>query len=415
MSAIADRVARSSGFPSTRSAAFRLPIWSLVLGSRVLVLFAGTWGALFAPQVAGWQRLDPQSISSSMGSLGNVLGAAAVRWDAISYINLSQHGYTSGHSTVYFPLYPMLISALTPVTGSPVVAGVLVSLVALAIGLELIHRLTRWQLGTKVADTTVLLLAFAPFSFVFSAVYPAALLLACAAGTFYLARQERFVLASVVAACGAVTHIDGILLIAPLALMYWNSRGRPHSLRELWSPQLPALALPAASLAGFFIYLHALGYGWLAPIANQNMANTGRTLLGPPLTVLDSLRDTFVELDQSLHGTNLALGGVFPPAAQNVFYLVALGLAVLAVHSVWRRLPMEYALFGLLAIIVCTSSAVSMEPLKGFDRYMLPIFPLTIGAAAWLEHRRLTTIALTASAVLLVFYTIEFTRWVSVF
>ena len=56
-----------------------------------------------------------------------------------------------------------------------------------------------------------------------------------------------------------------------------------------------------------------------------------------------------------------------------------------------------------------------MEPLKGFDRYMLPMFPLWIGAAAWLQERRLMPIVLTITTVLLVFYTVEFTRWISVF
>ncbi|MGH2872905.1 MAG: mannosyltransferase family protein [Solirubrobacteraceae bacterium] len=350
-----------------------------------------------------------------MGKVGNVLGAASVRWDAIGYLTVAQHGYTSANSTVLFPLYPMLIRALTPEGASPIIAGVLISVGAFAIGLDLLHRLTRWQLGKRIADVTVLLIAFGPVSFVFSAAYSTSLLFACAVGMFYLARQQRFALASVVAACATLTHVQGIVLVVPLVYMYWKDRGCQRDLRGLWSPTLPALALPPLALGGFFTYMQLQGWGWLAPITNQNYAYAGRTLVGPPLVLLQTLRDTLIELNQTFHGTALPSGGVLSPGTQNVIYLAMLALAVLALITVWRRLPREYALYGALAILVCTSSAVAVEPLKGFDRYMLPVFPIWIGAACWVENRGLTSVVLTGSSVLLVFYTIDFTRWISVF
>ncbi|MDE3131726.1 MAG: hypothetical protein KGL16_11290 [Acidobacteriota bacterium] len=393
----------------------RITVWQAVLYSRVVVVAAGMWGAQLAVKVPGWQRFDPHGISIGMGPLGNLLGAASVRWDAISYIGLAEHGYTSARESVYYPLYSILIRLVMFVVGSPVIAGVLVSLGAFAIGLELIHRLARWHLGTRVADATVLLMAFSPFSFVFSAVYSASLLMACAVGAFYLARQGRFVLAAVVATCAALARVEGILLLGPLALMYWNSRGRPRNLSGLWSGSLAALALPVLALGGFLTYLHQQGWGWLAPFTNQNPVNTGRSLVGPPLALAESVRDTGVELIQQLHGTTLVSDGVLVPAAQNVFYLGVLAVAILGLISAWRLLPKEYVLFGALAIIVFTSSAVAMEPLKGIDRYMLPIFPLWIGVAAWAEKRGLMPLVMALSSVMLVFYTVEFTRWVSVF
>lgn len=393
----------------------RITVWQAVVYSRIVVVAAGMWGAQLAVKIPGWQKYDPLGISTSMGSLGNLLGAASVRWDAISYIGLAEHGYSSAHATAYYPLYSVLIRALMFVVGSPVIAGVLISLAAFAIGLELVHRLVRWHLGSRVADATVLLIAFSPFSFVFSAVYSASLLFACAAGTLYLARQGRFALAAVVAACAALAHVEGIVLAGPLALMYWNSRGRPRSLRGMWSPSLAALPLPLLALGGFLTYLHSQGWGWFAPFTNQTFVNTGRTLVGPPLVLFQTARDTGAELIQSVHGAPLPTGGVFTPPAQNVFYLAVLAVAILGLISAWRLLPKEYALFGLLAIVVFTSSAVAWEPLKGIDRYVLPIFPLWIGIAAWAEKRGLVPLLMAASSVMLVFYTVEFTRWVSVF
>jgi hypothetical protein len=50
-------------------------------------------------------------------------------------------------------------------------------------------------------------------------------------------------------------------------------------------------------------------------------------------------------------------------------------------------------------------------PLEAFDRYMLPIFPLWIGAAAWVEKQRILRPLLLLSVVALVFYTVMFARW----
>jgi hypothetical protein len=173
--------------------------------------------------------------------------------------------------------------------------------------------------------------------------------------------------------------------------------------------------LPVLALSCFFAYMHGRGYGWLAPITNQNFANAGRTLEGTPLVLIHTLKDIVTGLGQVIQGTALPRGEPWAPGIENVVFLAAFGAAVAALVAAWRYLPREYVLFGAVAIILCSSSAVEFEPLKGFDRYMMPIFPLWIGAAAWLERRRLMPYVLAISAVMLVFETMEFTRWVSVF
>jgi hypothetical protein len=407
-------MAKRRRWPPASGTGLRISVWQAVVLSRLLVLAAGSAGALFTRPLPGWQLYDPFRLSKSLGPIGNVLAAAVVRWDSVGYVTLAEHGYQHAQSTVLFPLYPILIHCLTPLVGSPVIAGVLISLSAFGVGLVLVHRLAREQLGAGVADTTVLLLAFAPWSFVFSADYTTSLLLMCGAATFYLAQRDHFVLACVAAAAAAVTHVQGILLVAPLAVIYWKSRGRTFELRRLWSPSALALALPPLALAIFFLYMHARGWGWFAPITNQNAQNASRTFVGPLTTVFDSFKDAFIGVHESL-GSGAPPTGGFGPGPQNMIYLVVLGIAILGLGNSWHRLPREYTLFALLAILVCTSSAVALEPLKGFDRYMLPIFPLWIGAAGWISERRVTAAVLAVSITLLIVETIQFTRWVSVF
>lgn len=394
--------------------ALPIRLWQAVLLSRLLVLLAGAVAALATRPVAGWQSMDAHRLSTSLGAVGNVLGAAVVRWDSIANVNVAAHGYTSAASTTRFPLYPLLIRALTPFAGSPVLAGALISVAAFAVGLLLIHRLAREYVGTHVADRTVLLLALSPWSFVFSADYTTALLLACSAAAFYLAQRRHFAWACVAAAAAAVTQVQGILLVAPLAIIYWKQNGRTFDPRRLWSPRLLALALPPLTLGTFFLYLKGRGFGWLAPIANQDAIHFARHLIGPPATIFYAFKDAFVGLHDQLMGTAPPTGGL-PLGTQNCIYLAVLAITLLAMVETWRRLPREYAVYALLAILVCSSSAVTLEPLKGFDRYMLPIFPLWIAAAAWISQRRVTSAVLLLSSVMLMVDTFQFTRWITVF
>ena len=392
----------------------RIPLWQAVIVSRVLVLVSGAIGALSTSAVPGWQNFDPGRVSTSFGAVGNVLAAPVVRWDGVAYLSIAAHGYTTARSTVSFPLYPMLIRILTPGFVSPVIAAVVISLSAFAVALTLIHRLARELVGRRTADTTVLLLSFAPWSFVFSAAYTASLLLMLTAATFYLARRGRFELACLAAAGATVTHVQGILLVVPLAIIYWKDCGRSFDPRRLCTPRGLALALPPLALGGFLLYMHLRGFGWLAPITNQNMETTGRALIGPPATIFNAVKDALIGLRDELNGTVPPTGGL-PLGTQNCIYLVVLLIVLLALANTWRRLPLEYAVFSLLAILLCTSSAVTMEPLKGLDRYMLPIFPLWIGAAAWISERRVMTAVMSLSCAMLMVETIQFTRWVSVF
>jgi hypothetical protein len=294
---------------------------------------------------------------------------------------------------------------------------VLISCVAFLVALVLLHRLTHDELGEGPARTTVLLLAFAPLSFFFTAVYTESLFLALLVGSFYLGRRGHFVWAGLVAAAATLTHVEGILLVAPLAFMYWQREGRSLNPRLLWSWGAAALALPAVALVSFCIYLHGLGYAWLAPVTSANTSNYGRSLVGPPIMLWRALTAAVAGLAQTVHGyapVQPTLDGPFAPGFQNLVSFVILAIAVTAWLAVWRRLPREYAILAGLFLIVITSSAVVGRPLESFDRYTLCVFPLWMGAAAWLEQHRLSQRTLWLSSGLLVFYVVEFARWVFV-
>jgi hypothetical protein len=412
MSTIASRLERRAATTASLGG-IRIATWTAVVGSRLLALGAGAVGALSGPE-AGFRQFDPSGISVSLGRVGNALAASTDRWDAIHYLAIAQHGYTNAISTAYFPLYPLLIRTVGWLTGSDVVAGVLISVFAFAVALILLNRLVREELDERVANATILLLAFAPLSFFFTAIYTESLFLALSVGTFYLARHDRPALASLTAVAATLTHIEGILLLIPLAFCLWERRGRTLRIRRLVRWDVLLLAPPMLALVGLMAYLHAKGFGWLAPVTNQTNGAWHHQFTGPVIGVIRAVDAGVSGLWRTLHGvppvSRLSPYALTMPF-QGFVYLVVLTICIASLFQVWQRLPKVYAIYSALFLITITSSPIQGDPLHSFDRYVLPLFPLWVGAAAWLQQRRLLKPAIELSAVLLLFYTFQFGRW----
>ena len=126
--------------------------WRALWSSRLLVWVAGM-GTLvafgFGPVRSAF---NPPGVTRGFGWLGDRLAAPAARWDAAWYLVIAHFGYRPDLSaftssrTAFFPLYPLGLSAIAHLGVPLVLAGVLLSLGALAIALYGIHRLTTLEL-----------------------------------------------------------------------------------------------------------------------------------------------------------------------------------------------------------------------------------------------------------------------------
>jgi hypothetical protein len=378
------------------------------LVSRALVLAAGISGALSLPRLHGWWAFDPTRISSHLGSLGNVLAAPAVRWDSIHYLAIAQHGYQRAPDAVFFPLYPLLVHTLGLLMGSEVAAAVSISAVSFAVALTLLHRLVEFELGRRAADATVLLLAFAPVSFFFSAVYTESLFLALSVGSLYAARRGHLARASLLAALAAGTRVTGVLLVIPLAVEYLRVRRRVGR-DAAW------MALVPAALLGYLGYVAVRGFGLLAPYMQQTTTDHGHGAGGPVATVAAAVHSAASGLGAIvIHGGSVygaGLGSGLSYAAKSVLLMAVLVVALVALRATLRRLPLAYGAYAAVALLVCVWSPVNEQPLLSLDRYTLTIFPLWMAAGAWLSERRLTWPTVAACVPLLALWTLQFAAW----
>src|SRR5258705_4766249 len=211
--------------------------WRALWSSRLLVWLAAVGTLLaFGPGPVR-TAFNPVGLTRGLGWLGNLLAAPAARWDAAWYMVIARYGYRpdlgpfTSPRTAFFPLYPLGLRAIATVGAPLVIAGVLLSLLALALALYGIHRLTTLELargglaaigagGGDIARLAVVLTAFAPMAFFFSAVYSESLYLALSVGLFWSARQGRWALVGVLGGLAAATRSTGLVLALPAAILY---------------------------------------------------------------------------------------------------------------------------------------------------------------------------------------------------
>jgi hypothetical protein len=455
--------------------------WRALWSSRLLVWAAGTGTVLAFGAGPVRHAFNPSGVTRGLGWLGNLLAAPAARWDAAWYLVIAHYGYRpdlgafTSSRTAFFPLYPLGVGAISRLGVPPIAAGVLLSSGALALALYGIHRLTTLELartrtvtaareGTvttgraidratdrlrdaEVARLAVLLTAFAPMAFFFSAVYSESLYLALSVGVFLCARQGRWAWVAVLGALAAMLYLygpredlspdfpraekprgagrtsaataerrgpglAGASFVVQAAMVHAVARLRPnYRLRKdfLW------LALVPAGLGIYMAYLALNGGEALMPFHAQDV--WGRHFAGPYGGVWDGAKAAFEGARQLLsQGRHVyfpaAAGSPEIDAGHNLMLLAFLLVAVPMLVGVLRMLPLAYGVYAIAALALPLSYPVASQPLMSLPRFLVVLFPLSIWLAAWLAaHPRARTPTLVVSGLLMAFFVAQFATW----
>ena len=452
-------------------------VWRALWTSRLLVWLAGVGAMLafgFGP-VRG--AFDPRGVTRGLGTLGGLLAAPAARWDAAWYLVIAHYGYRldlgpfTASRTAFFPLYPLGLGAIARAGVPPIAAGVLLSVVALALALYGIHRLTTLELGdagaargAEAARLAVLVTAFAPMAFFFSAVYSESLYLALSVGVFLCARRGRWAWVGVLGALATATNGAGVVLVLGAAMIYlygpredrgpdlspgqspipgpgrrltrvtsrlnaMRSRIAPRSLEiacsRIASKIAPRyrlrrdflwLALMPAGVGLYMAYLALNGGNALMPLHAQDV--WGRHFAGPYMGVWDGLKAALAGARQLLSGQRAhvyfpaAGGSPTIVAGHNLMLLAFLAAAVPMIVGVWRTLPRAYGVYVIAALALPLSYPVASQPLMSLPRFLVVLFPLGIWLGAWLvAHPRARVPVLVGSGALMVCFVAQFATW----
>lgn len=319
--------------------------------------------------------------------------------DATWYLRIATTGYAPDPTrAAFFPLYPMLVHAVTPLVGGHLhvlMAALLVSnLGALAafIGMGL---LATQEDALRTGPVAMRMLAAYPFAFFMFAGYAESLFVALAIFALFFARGRSWRWAALCAFLAGLTRPTAVVLIAPLFWEYgwqhgvwqhlWqNVRARTWSWRGFMTAPRPRLvaewalvtaSVPAA-IALYALYLDRMFGDPLLFVHLQSSYWHRETL---PPAQLASL---------ALTSWNHAL----PWSAARVrilLDLVPIALFAGLTIALVRRLPLLYTIFMLGVLVTSISSPMvdNIYPFDGAGRYLLPSIPIFLVLGMWAKRR----------------------------
>jgi Gpi18-like mannosyltransferase len=302
---------------------------------------------------------------------------AFARADVTWYMSIASHGYErrpfslDQHANwAFYPLWPILLRLASLLIPNMVTAGILASTFLFLGALVLLYRLVVLDFSPEVAMTTCLLLLVFPVSYFFSRPGPESLFLLLVVACLRAARKARWGPAGLIGALAALCRMQGVLLLLPLAYLYYRQyqeSGR-HNPRAL-----SVLMLPAA-LIGFMLHLYALTGNPFAAMAIERVFDLNTTL--PFASMIRYLSEP--SLVQH-YGYDLSIFSfVF------LFAAVLLTCTLIARHDV----PRDYVIYAVVSLVL----VLTVSTMSGAMRYMLPIFPLFLVGALLIRGRWMTTL-----------------------
>ena len=386
------------------------------LSSRAAVLLVAIFAALsFGPASGGLARENADKFDEPAltHALADPVLAPLARWDSVWYLRIADSGYgDSAPRAAFFPLYPLLVRGVGTLFGGSegalLAAAFLVSLAAFLAALVLLHRLTELELGRRLARPALLLLAVFPAAVFFGAPYSESLFLLLAVAAFYAARTGRWAWAGACAGLASGTRSAGLLLVLPLALIWWQSRPRRAS-DGAW------LLLAPAGIAAYAAWLGLVEGDALRFLDVQEAWS--RELTVPLTGAWDGFVAAVDGVRQLASGSRSpvyfeeAAGDPFRIAAINVMLFATLVFAVAACVGVFRRLPRPYGVWVAASLVLPLSFPVTPQPLMSLPRFVAVLFPVFMWLAVVCEERRVTDLVAAAFAVGLGLFTAQYASW----
>ena len=305
------------------------------------------------------------------------------RFDTTWFQKIAEDGYaaTDG-STAFFPLYPLLIRLVALLVGNSLVAALLISTFALLAALFLFHKTAIEYADVESANLAFIYLLIFPAAFFLLAGYTESTFLALALASFLFARRRRWLVAAIFGWLAALTRGTGILLVIPLAYMWWN-QGTKRRLQDaifaLLTPSGAATYLLISNLGTLKSYQTAWHASLVFPW--EHFTELGRLIANHLVTPTDIL--------------NL---------------IVALLFGCICIF-VWLKITPELGLYAASMFLIPLFGLNPGQPFVSMSRYVLVIFPAFILLGKWGKNAWVNRLILYPSFLAALFFSAQFWMW----
>jgi hypothetical protein len=313
-------------------------------------------------------------------------------WDAALYAEIAESGYHAGspqHLVAFFPGLPLLLRAGLSIGLPTQLSGVLIAAAgSAAAALALIRLGGRW---------TAIVWLFAPTAVFTTIGYTEAIFCGLAFWSWERARSRRWLAAGLLAAGACTMRVSGLFLIGALFIMIITTR---TTTRRRRFARIGWLTIPAAVLAGYELYLHAIAGSWTAWFDAQ-AAGWYRGLTPPWRSFL--------------HTLTAIMPGAYPahPFWVWMFRAEMASMAIGVAVTVWCLARRMWAEAGWVAVQVVAFSLSYW--FISVNRATLLWFPLWMMIAGWITmrprhrptrwlHQLIVVTACALGAVLMMFW-----------
>ncbi|KAI5181810.1 GPI mannosyltransferase 2 [Nematocida sp. AWRm80] len=186
------------------------------------------------------------------------------RWDCLYFYNISRYGYVSDNSTVFLPLFPMLVRLLASSGLGYILSGVIISNVSFLLSACVLHSITEKYLGSKMAFRSTLLFCFSPCSILYSTLYSESLFCALVILGIDNVLCDRLNIATIYLMLASATRSNGFILSPLLFLCSIPYRITIADLVRVLLPILTFLGIQMYWLYTRFPYLkNTLPYSYI--------------------------------------------------------------------------------------------------------------------------------------------------------
>lgn len=293
-----------------------------------------------------------------------------VRWDSDWYLTIIRQGYQVDHyktemsNIAFSPLYPYLIKILLIIVPPGLrsdsiilLIGVILSNAFTILALVLLYKLVQLLFQNKgTARRTIWYTLLFPASFFLSSFYTESIFFLLCIASFYAALKEKWVISSLLACLLALSRLVGILIIIPLAWIYFEKLDwKLLKIRKdvLWFSIIPV------GLFAFLIYSYNLTGDFLAPFHAHSA--WGRVFTSPLNPILEPAgwdnTDFIIRVDHVLAIGGLALSilsfFLLPSPSFGIFSLIIIiiPLTTGTLISMSRFLSVAFPIFIVLAVL----------------------------------------------------------------
>jgi Gpi18-like mannosyltransferase len=323
------------------------------------------------------------------GGLGNYLQMPLfwgwANFDGEHYLSIAQSGFGLGEQA-FFPLYPLFIKFLS---GRSLFSlnlwGQIISNISFLVALFGFYKLMRLDFSEKISRLAVILMLIFPTSFYFAAVYTESLFLALVVWSFYLARKDKWLPASLLGMFASGTRVIGIILLPVLLVEYFvQKRKLVPSAYSLFTLLLIPLGLFAYM---FFLYrITGDAFKFIHALPTFGEQRSSALILLP--------RVFYRYIFKILPNINYSyFAGTFTTVME---FIVGLLFLFMSVYSFFK-LRLSYALFLSLGYLIPTFSG----SFSSLPRYVLILFPVYIILAIWLQTKPIVAKSLVFTVLLL--------------